>query len=99
PQRGMRALSLTSSDALPKESFEYRQRPLPLRSAARGRSSLKATVSHLLRPLRNDRAARHRSRLPFSVDAPRGTRGFVARAAAVRRSPAVLPIAASRIAA
>jgi hypothetical protein len=49
--RGMRALSLTSSDALPKESFEYRQRPLQLRSAARGRSSLKAKVSHLLRPL------------------------------------------------
>jgi len=32
-----------------KDSFEYRQRPLQLRSAARGRSSLKAKVSHLLR--------------------------------------------------
>jgi hypothetical protein len=47
----MRALSLTSSDTLPKESFEYRQRPLQLGSAARGRSSLKAKVSPLLRPL------------------------------------------------
>jgi hypothetical protein len=28
--RGVRALSLTSSDALLKESFEYRQRPLPI---------------------------------------------------------------------
>ena len=37
-QCGMRALSLTSSGALPKENFEYRRRPLQhLRSARDGR--------------------------------------------------------------
>ena len=42
-------LSLTSSDALPKESFEYRQRPLQLVGSAW--AVVISQASHLLRPL------------------------------------------------